>query len=78
MSIENIYLVEYHAGGGGTSRKKIGEYAPHFYQFETEGGQKLVLKKAVIESCETCMFLPECIFSVGDFDYCHEYVKDNK
>lgn len=73
---ERIYIVEYHAGGDGTSRKPLGEYAPHFYSFETEDGQKLVLKKKVMESCGTCMRIHNCEFSAGKNDYCHEYVKE--
>ena len=73
---EKIYIVEYHAGVGGTSRKPLGEYAPHFYNFETEDGQKLVLKKKVCESCETCMLVPDCIFSTGNYDYCHKYRRE--
>lgn len=39
----NVYVVEYHAGGGGSSRQLLGDYAPHFYRFETEDGVELRL-----------------------------------
>jgi len=36
MNENEIYVVEYHAGGAGSSRKQLSEYAPHFYGLETK------------------------------------------
>ena len=38
-----VYIVEYHAGGGGTSRKLLCDYAPHFYRLETADGTEVCL-----------------------------------
>ena len=73
---DKVYIVEYLADGGGTSRMTLGEYAPHFCHFETEDGQKLVLKKKLVFTCETCLSKVECMFSSGDNDYCHEHRMD--
>jgi len=38
-----VYIVEYHAGGSGTSRKLLCDHAPHFYRLETENGTEVHL-----------------------------------
>jgi len=40
-----VYIVEYHAGGGGVSRKLLCDYAPHFYRLETDDGTEVHLVK---------------------------------
>ena len=40
-----VYIVEYHTGGDGTSRKLLCDYAPHFYRLETDDGTEVHLVK---------------------------------